>query len=709
MLPLHLLHNFIDKHLLFALGKISLNILSKSQIFQTRLNFMKILESKSVFVSLLLSLTAALMVMAAWESIVETSVYLGNYLPFENLALNWKVFILLILLALTVGFLAEKFSVKRILKFALPFLVFWGILSFIAAKYYSVNLFFLRTNSVIFLSICMVHLKKLWLIDSELTEKLVELASAGHILEGKSADLRIESGLKLLETVFPLSEAIVFRLEKGEVLTPVGRARNDSSFDSLTTRQMAWRESISLCERALKSRLTVVEADESKAKSAQIALPLIYEGIAVGVLFVKVHRDFERADQYVLESFCGQLARNFQRKELRGMDLPNKFWWSFLSTNSAENRIGTTSLIKSLMKEQSFGAVASSYLQEAHAIAYLDGTLAYLNRQMRHLAKLNPQEIYELDLFGLLENFKTDIFSEPHLAIRRVLQTGENYQNELYFQEKNRTLDLQISLVKVPSDDVSIHETNVATKPACFLITLRDISAIKENEKLRSDMVSLMSHELRTPVTSIKGFSELLLMDETISQENREFLTIISNESQRLSKMLSTFLSVSNLEQSDKKEFSKVAVKLDNVVSEVVGEMQETAKRKRIRLVEQPTKNLPPIAADKGLIRRAVSNLVDNAIKYSPERTSVIISTILEADFLRVVVEDRGYGVPADEKEKIWQKFYRVARDGQDKEDESTGLGLSLVKEVIEQHGGSCKVESEVGQGSKFSFTLPRL
>jgi signal transduction histidine kinase len=109
------------------------------------------------------------------------------------------------------------------------------------------------------------------------------------------------------------------------------------------------------------------------------------------------------------------------------------------------------------------------------------------------------------------------------------------------------------------------------------------------------------------------------------------------------------------------------------------------------------------------LIRRALSHQIDNAIKYSPERTSVMISTILEADFLRVVVEDRGYGIPADEREKIWQKFYRIARDGQDKEEESTGLGLPLVKEIVEQHGGFCEVESEIGQGSRFSFTLPRL
>ena len=670
---------------------------------------MEIVRSKSVFVSLLLSFIAALLVIFTWEFVFRLTLFISRYLTADKMALTWWSVLMMIAVALTVGYLCEKFGVKKILKFAVPFVFLWAILSFVAATYLSVNLFFMRTISVILLPIFFVHAKKLWLIDSELTDKLVDLASAGHILEGKSADLRIESGLRLLETVFPLSEAIVFRLDPHEGLTPVGRARTENLSDSMKVRVNAWRESIALCERALESRTTVVETDENKKKSAQVALPLIYDGVAVGVLFVKVYRGFERADQYVLESFCGQLARNFQRRELRGKDLPNKFWWSFLSTNSAENRVGSTSLIKSLMKEQSFSAVASSYLKEAHAIAYLDGTLAYLNRQMRHLAKLNSDQIYELDLFGLLKNFKTEVFSEPHLAIRRVLESGETYRNELYFHKKNQTLDLQISLVKVPSDDVSIHETNVAMKPACFLITLRDISAVKENEKLRSDMASLMSHELRTPITSIKGFAELLLMDDQLTEENREFLTIIANESQRLSKMISTFLSVSNLEQADKKEVSKTAVKLDTVVREVVDELKESARRKRIQLVEQPGDTLPPIAADQGLIRRAVSHLIDNAIKYSPERTSVMISTVLEADFLRVVVEDRGYGIPADEREKIWQKFYRVARDGQDKEEESTGLGLSLVKEIVEQHGGGVEVESEVGQGSRFSFTLPRL
>jgi len=101
--------------------------------------------------------------------------------------------------------------------------------------------------------------------------------------------------------------------------------------------------------------------------------------------------------------------------------------------------------------------------------------------------------------------------------------------------------------------------------------------------------------------------------------------------------------------------------------------------------------------------------LLDNAVRYSPERTTVTVTTLLEAETVRVIVEDLGYGVPADSIDRIWEKFYRVARDGQEKDEESTGLGLAFVKEVVEQHGGSVNVESEVGKGSKFSFAMPRL
>ena len=124
--------------------------------------------------------------------------------------------------------------------------------------------------------------------------------------------------------------------------------------------------------------------------------------------------------------------------------------------------------------------------------------------------------------------------------------------------------------------------------------------------------------------------------------------------------------------------------------------------------IEQPNTRIPPVAADKSLITQAITRLLENAIKYSPERTSVTVSTLLEAEAVRVMVDDRGYGIPVESMDRIWEKFYRVARDGQEKDEESTGLGLAFVKEVVEQHGGSVTVESEVGRGSKFSLALPR-
>jgi len=163
------------------------------------------------------------------------------------------------------------------------------------------------------------------------------------------------------------------------------------------------------------------------------------------------------------------------------------------------------------------------------------------------------------------------------------------------------------------------------------------------------------------------------------------------------------------LERKDKQEVLKIPLRLDEVVREALANLQPVAKKKRIRLVEQAPQRIPPVAADKSLISKALTNLVINAIKYSPERTTVTVSTALEAEAVRVCVEDRGFGIPPEAVDRVWEKFYRVVREGQEKDEESTGLGLAFVREVVEQHGGTVDLQTEEGRGSKFSFTLPRL
>lgn len=671
---------------------------------------MQNIGKKNIPASIAVSLSVAVIVLFLMEFVERYSSLLGSMVLNSGDQSNWFQYPLIVCIAVGCGLLTEFFGAKRFMPFLAASLIFLMAMSYVFATFFSLRVFFAQCALAVVLAVIFVHVRKLWVIDSELTAKIENLALTGHLLNTNSPEVRIESGLKLLKSLFPLSEVIVFRYNAEDGgLTPVGRTKYDKSNPYALENQPTWQENIQLCEDALASREIAVRVDNKETGSARISLPLLFEDSIIGVLFFKIRQDFEQQDQYLLEAFGEQLARNFQRKLLRGRDMPHKSWWSYFSTQSAETRVDSVTLLDNLMKEQSYSTIASSYLKEAHAIAYLDGSIAYLNRRMRHLVKNDASRIAELGILGLLDNFKTEIFNDPGFALRRVLQSGEKYNCELNFPETNKIYDLHIALVSAPSDKQSIHETNVPMKPACFLITLRDITAKKENAKLRSDMASLMSHELRTPVTSIKGFSELLMMDESITGESREFLGIIASESDRLSKMLTTFLSVSNLQQSDKQEIEKAPVKLDHVVMEVVGEMTDSAKQKRIRLVQQANANLPPVAADKGLITRVVQNLVDNAIKYSPEKTAVIVSTIMEAGFLRVTVEDKGYGIPTEEQDKVWQKFYRVAREGQDKETESTGLGLSFVKEVVEQHGGDVRLESETGQGSKFSFRLPRL
>ena len=667
-------------------------------------------NKKSISGSVLFAVSTVAVVVAVFMVLDGEliSALVGFARPFGSEFEPWQV-LPLMGVSLVFWVFGEKLNFKALGVLTVSFLLVWYAAAGIANQVFEKNLLFVPIFWISILSLVGIQSKKFWQIDSKLNKRLTKLISSGSLMGRETGGSRLESGLQLLRTVLPLSEVIVFQYTLNGELDPIGRTRNTNVKESLNSRQDAWRQNVKLCEKALETHSTVVEADENNSGAAKIALPLIAENVVVGGLFVNIKENFEHGDKYLLEGFSEQLARDFQRKKLQGTPSGNRPWTSCLLEDTSKNQLDIINLISGLIKEQFYGVVATRYIKEAHAIAYLDGTIAYINSSMRHLAKLKFKELGKINLFDLLDRFRTDVFNEPGIAIRKVLQTGNTFQSELFLPDDGATLDMEITLVKTSANPENIYDSETPKKPVCFLITFRDVTRRKENEKLRSDMVNLISHELRTPITSIQGFAEVLVGDDSLSEDSREYLLTIAGEAQRASNLLSNFLTVANLQQSDKQEFHKSPVKVDKIIEEVVENMRGTAKQKRIRLVEKFEDQVPPIAADHGLLTKAISHLIDNAIRYSSERSSVIISTILESDFLRVEVEDRGYGIPSDEQEKIWQKFYRVSRDGQDKEEESTGLGLSLVKEIVEKHAGVVGVESEVGRGSKFSFKIPRL
>ena len=547
------------------------------------------------------------------------------------------------------------------------------------------------------LALLLVQINRLWTLDRELGRTLFN-SSAHQTDSTATAKTRLMSGLKLLNTVLPLNEAVVFRFDDSNYLEAVARLKGSAPTGQDPRRNSVWRDGIKLCQSAAANGKP---ATSDKTNPATIAVPLLHEGETAGVLLLRPATSFSTDDTALLEAIGSQFARNLERESF-SQDPAGTQSLSFFSHGGGRRKLDAVNVLKAITVEQRCEANTLFHIDDGVAVAYLDGTLALANPSLMRFAGLTTEQAAKLDLFGLLNKFRTDIFDEPEIAVRRVLQSGVAYEGELNFEAKGQILNLRISL---------LHEQQPSKKktPIGIAIYVRDLTAIKEYEKLKSDMISLMSHELRTPLTSINGFAELLTVDESIPPQAREFVSIIANESQRMSRMINTFLSVTQLQRKDKQEVLKIPLRLDEVVRETIASLQPVAKKKRIRLIEQPAHRIPPVAADKSLITQAVKNLLNNAIKYSPERTTVTVSTMLEAETVRVSVEDRGFGIPAEAKERVWDKFYRVVREGQEKDEESTGLGLSFVREVVEQHGGRVELDSEEGRGSKFSFTLPRL
>lgn len=654
-----------------------------------------------------LALLAGLATFALWNldlvpQIVQFFDPLTSAVPFVSLRSpdSRSAAIGIVLFSTSVGLLVQYLGLRRGLPYLLGCLLLVVVICTVAAHFFAFDL--LLTPLLIggLFAVINVQLFRLWRADRKVTRALFD-ASANAQQATSIETTRLTSGLKLLDSVLPLNEAIVFQTAESNSLQMVARFKGSHLITNDTGRNAVWREGIRLCEQAIGKGKLVIEAGEDR-KSSSVAVPLRFEHEIVGVLLIRLTDAYCDDDNSLLEAVGLQFARNLKRDTFSKRS-PSIHPLSYFSNAGGQRKLEALYVLQALSTEQRCEANALTHIDDGVAVAYLDGTVALMNSKLLTYAGLSSTQTKSLDLFGLLDYFRTDVFDEPVIAVRRVLQTGVDYERELNFDQKNQILGLRISLLRAKEGVLGEGD------PIGIVIYVRDLTRIKEYEKLKSDMISLMSHELRTPLTSINGFAELLTADDTMPEQAREFVTIIAGESQRMSRMINTFLAVTQLERKDKQEVLKIPLRLDEVVRETIASMQPIAKKKRIRLVEQPTHRIPPVAADKSLITQAVKNLLNNAIKYSPERTTVTVSTALEAEAVRVCVEDRGFGIPTESRDRVWEKFYRVVREGQEKDDESTGLGLSFVREVVEQHGGEVGLDSEVGRGSKFSFTLPRL
>lgn len=252
-----------------------------------------------------------------------------------------------------------------------------------------------------------------------------------------------------------------------------------------------------------------------------------------------------------------------------------------------------------------------------------------------------------------------------------------------------------------------------------LILVCRDLSETKELlnlrrlDRLKDQFLASVSHELRTPVTTIKAFSEILLNYREDPETQKEFLTIINKESDRLVKLIEDLLDLAKIE-SGQAEWDIKQVNLPEVIQEAMERTMDSFREKRINISISVADGLPSILADRERLIQVFINLLSNAIKFTPEGGNVKIRGELlrgkrkgdASDFVKVAVSDTGIGIPQGDLKRIFDKFSQ-GWDGLTGKPSGTGLGLSITKRIIEHFGGDIWAESEVGKGSVFYFTIP--
>lgn len=248
-------------------------------------------------------------------------------------------------------------------------------------------------------------------------------------------------------------------------------------------------------------------------------------------------------------------------------------------------------------------------------------------------------------------------------------------------------------------------EVTIAVRNAQLYEEASSAKALRELDTLRTELLANVSHELRTPLAAIKGFaSALLQQDVTFDEETRrEFIQTIDMESDRLNILIEELLTMSRLE-AGVLELRKERRNIKDVVDSIRDRLFTLASKRKLKIMIPP--DLPLVAVDDIRIGQVITNLVDNAVKYSDEGSLITLDARTEEDAIIISVKDEGIGIPAELREKIFERFYRV-KAKRTANSRGAGLGLSVCRGIIEAHGGRIWVESDAGKGSDFRFSLP--
>ena len=361
--------------------------------------------------------------------------------------------------------------------------------------------------------------------------------------------------------------------------------------------------------------------------------------------------------------------------------------------------------IRSLSGERNRSSAILRSMVEGVAVIDAQERLVFCNGAFAEILNIRAEKSEGRPVIEVVRN--SDLLG----LIREVLRGGERTQIEMamgFVQQRSfavtaapiNPLDVDTFGKKSPESPAG------SAKPSGAVIVLHDVTELRRLERVRQDFVANVSHEFKTPLTAIQGFAETLLGGALEDpKNNRRFLEIIREHSARLARLTDDLLKLARIEAGKLEvQFSPV-----NVADLVEGCAEVTllkAARKQIALNVDVPPALPAVRGDAALLHDVLQNLLDNAIQYTSAGGKVDVNAAANGHEVILTVSDTGVGIPSVDQERIFERFYRVDA-ARSREEGGTGLGLSIAKHIVEAHAGRIWVESEVGLGSKFSFSVP--
>ena len=358
------------------------------------------------------------------------------------------------------------------------------------------------------------------------------------------------------------------------------------------------------------------------------------------------------------------------------------------SLNQTAGRLDRT--IRTLTEERNLSSAILGSMVEGVAVVNAAERLVFTNPGFASILGLDVPPVPGSSLLEVVR--QTELIG----AVRRVLAGEPRVESEI----STGTLRQHFFAATVAS--VRAGDTSGA------VIVLHDITELRKLERIRRDFVANVSHEFRTPLTAIQGFAETLIAGALDDPQNRgRFLNIILEHARRLARLTEDLLKLSQMD-ADRLELEILPVKVSQLVESCYETARHRASEKELTLTLAPglAQNLPDVAGDARRLQEVLQNLLDNAIQYTLPGGKIVLSAELKNNGVVFTVSDTGIGIPTADQPRIFERFYRVDA-ARSREAGGTGLGLAIAKHLVEVHGGRVWVESEVGVGSRFHFSIP--